>query len=293
MAQPHEISNANFPVDDQGRTYHVELKPGQVANRIITVGDPDRADKFAAFLDQTRDGQPLFRHQSHRGFYSITGTYRGVPVSLVAIGMGMSMMDFFVREVRAVTTGPLAIIRFGSCGTLGPADVGDIIVPTEAVAVTRNYDYFTGDAVPPYHISQPVAADPVMSELLATQLVKLRGADHVFTGLNATCDSFYSSQGRTDPQFTDANLGLFDELQARYPTMTSLEMETFMLYHLASVSQTPTGGTPSVRAAAAMMVFAQRRTNAFIDKARVAELETTVGLAVLETLLATPLNEAT
>jgi hypothetical protein len=51
-------------------------------------------------------------HRSHRGFLTINGTYRDEPVSIVAIGMGYPMMDMFVREARAITQGPLIIVRY-------------------------------------------------------------------------------------------------------------------------------------------------------------------------------------
>lgn len=44
----------------------------------------------------------LFELYSDRGFLTLTGTYKGVPVSIVSIGMGAPNMDFFVREGREV-----------------------------------------------------------------------------------------------------------------------------------------------------------------------------------------------
>lgn len=110
-----KISNANFPMDAQGAVYHVGVKAGEVANRIVTCGDHIRLRRFAAFLDPSP--RP-FELVSARGFTTITGRYKGVPLSLIAIGMGVSSIDFMVREVRAVVSGDLAIIRFGSCGSL-------------------------------------------------------------------------------------------------------------------------------------------------------------------------------
>ncbi|KAJ1652014.1 hypothetical protein IWQ61_007550 [Dispira simplex] len=281
--------SANFPVDEDGRTYHVGLKRGEVCNRIITVGDPERARKLARLLDQTL---PLFTLLSHRGFYTVTGTYQGVPVSIVAIGMGMAMMDFFVREIRAVVDGPMAILRLGSCGSTDTAEVGDIIVPTEAVAVTRHYDYFQDPTAPssgdkPYHISLPVAADATLVSGLMSNLSVLLGTEHVHSGLNATCDSFYSSQGRNDANFIDANENVLTHLKTVYPQLVSLEMETFMLYHLARTARPlvfPQGRT-SIHAAAAMMVFADRTKNQFIGKDQVDTIETKVGRAILDALI--------
>lgn len=50
--------------------------------------------------------------RSTRGFVTHTGTFRGVPVSIIATGMGYPMMDFVVRETRAVVNGPMAMLRY-------------------------------------------------------------------------------------------------------------------------------------------------------------------------------------
>lgn len=90
----------------------------------MTVGDPARLRRFAPLLDA--EPKP-FEHASARGYLTLTGRYKGVPITLIAIGMGVAMVDFMVREVRAVVDGDLAIVRFGSCGSLDPSlEVGAI-----------------------------------------------------------------------------------------------------------------------------------------------------------------------
>src|SRR4051794_24150580 len=116
------------------------------------------------------------------------------------------MMDFFVREVRSVVDGQLAIVRFGSCGTIGKAKVGGIIVQSGAFAVTRNYNYFSDpeeeqpaiSVEKPYNFTKVFSADLELSKKVESQLLKTLDKEEIFTGLNATCDSFYSSQGRHD-----------------------------------------------------------------------------------------------
>jgi uridine phosphorylase len=94
------LTNANFPVDGEGHTYHVGVKRGEVANRIITVGDPERAIGMAAYLDGGEVIQQgsykqylnykddnLFIFTSPRLFTTVTGRYRGTPLSIIAIGM--------------------------------------------------------------------------------------------------------------------------------------------------------------------------------------------------------------
>ena len=58
----------------------------------------------------------------------------GVPLSIIAIGMGTPMMDFLVREVRAIVTGPMAVVRFGTCGGFAEAALAGSIVSTRVLA---------------------------------------------------------------------------------------------------------------------------------------------------------------
>ncbi|RIA90257.1 nucleoside phosphorylase domain-containing protein [Glomus cerebriforme] len=291
-----KIENANSPVTGEGRVYHVGVKRGEVANRIITVGDPKRAEEFAKWLDKDT---PIFRIKSHRGFLTLTGKYKGVPVSIAGIGMGMSMMDFFVREIRKVVDGQLSIIRFGSCGTIGEAKVGDMIVQNSAFAVTRNYNYscfFDENVTPsseekPYNFTRIFFADIDLCKKIESQLVKSFGKEHVFTGLNATCDSFYSSQGRKEDNFRDYNSDLIPNthtgtISKTYPGTISIEMETFMLFHLAKSSK-----DHSIKAASAAMVFADRITNEFISPEKIEELQKVGGKAILNALVEIELNE--
>ncbi len=211
-------------------------------------------------------------------------------------------MDFFVREVRAVVDGPLAIVRLGSCGSIRtPPMVGKMIVPNGAFAVTRNYNYFSnaGEASSeekPYHFTKVFDADPELCEKIESQLLKSFGENEICKGLNATCDSFYSSQGRYDENFRDHNSDLISTILATYPNTVSLEMETFMLYHLAKTSTSaPLKGSNkdsnSIKAAATMMVFADRITNEFISSDKVQSLQEIAGKAVLNALAEIELNE--
>eukprot|EP00700_Malawimonas_jakobiformis_P001950 EC722866.1.p1 GENE.EC722866.1~~EC722866.1.p1 ORF type:complete len:153 (+),score=18.11 EC722866.1:33-461(+) len=87
----HNFHDANFPTDAEGRVYHVGVKKGEVANRILSVGSEARAAVIASFLDSP---EKTFVKRSSRGFVTYTGTRNGVPVSIIVTGMGVSMIDF-------------------------------------------------------------------------------------------------------------------------------------------------------------------------------------------------------
>jgi hypothetical protein len=92
--------------------------------------------------------------------------------------------------------------------------------------------------------------DTLTSRCLACASAKLilavyswsRRCAGVHEGLNASADSFFSSQGRPDPHFDDRNTEVIDRLLALHPHASSLEMETFYLLHLANCSR----GAPAV-----------------------------------------------
>ncbi|KAL5501919.1 hypothetical protein ACEPAH_9180 [Sanghuangporus vaninii] len=247
------FTNANFPRTADGRVYHLGVRKGEVANRIVTVGSPSRAETISRLLDQGehsdhhgdvyRPVPAVFRLSSERGFLTITGRFRGVPISIVSIGMGYPNMDFFVREVRECVEGDLVIVRLGSCGALTDHPVGTLVVPTASVAVRRNYDYdFLNSASSTngsaYQITKPVAADLQLQSFLANKLRSATPLDPPATitddAVNASADSFYSSQGR-QTSFPDHNETLLDDLIKEVPGVATLEMETFYLLHLASV----------------------------------------------------------
>src|SRR5690348_373203 len=75
-----QMQGTEFPMSSDGRTYHLGTKKGEVARRIICVGDLGRAERYATFLD--KDETP-FKLTSSRGFLTITGKYKGVPVTIL------------------------------------------------------------------------------------------------------------------------------------------------------------------------------------------------------------------
>ncbi|KAL6305742.1 purine and uridine phosphorylase [Sparassis latifolia] len=230
------IVDANFPRTLDHRVYHLGIKAGEVANRIVTVGAPSRANAVAAYLDTS---PKPFVLSSERGFTTITGRYKGVPVSIVSIGMGHPNADFFMREVRECLSGDMLVVRFGSCGAVIDVPVGTVVVPKSSICVTRNYDFpfASGSSQEyPYKISRPIAADSELHAALQDALNKHRSSkemsvvDHF---MNASTDSFYSSQGR-QTSFPDYNADLIDRLKSSHSNLATFEMETFHILHLAA-----------------------------------------------------------
>jgi len=220
-----------------------------VANRIVTVGSPSRAHGIAAYLDPV---PKRFVATSERGFTTITGRYKGTPVSIVSIGMGSPNADFFMREVRECLNGDMVVVRLGSCGALVDVPVATVVVPKASIAVTRNYDFdFTAESSNevPYRISKPVSADPELHEGIKAALEKTRPEAMqnpvLHQTINASTDSFYSSQGR-QTSFPDHNETLIAQLLTDHADLATFEMETFHILHLAASWPTYSHHAPTI-----------------------------------------------
>jgi len=285
MAKSDQVKNANFPMTAEGRTYHVGTKRGEVANRIVIVGDLTRAETYAKTFFDNKD---FFKHYSTRGFLTCTGTFKGVPVSVVGTGMGTPMIDFSIREIRALFNEDekLSFIRIGTCGTPHP-DVlaGDVIVNDASVMIQRNPDAFReGSNEQPYRISKPVKAHALLTKKLQEKITAIIGKDRVRLGLNATADYFYASQGRIDTNFLDRNKTLIEEtLIKNQPNVLSLEMETFHLFDMADISKN------TIIATGAEIVLAQRTTGDFVDLDLKHKRELELGRARFEAIIEVPL----
>lgn len=268
-----------------------------------------RAHRIAKAFD---GGKPLFEFNSQRNFLTLTGTFQGVPISVVAIGMGFAVVDFFVRECRAVIQGEMIIVRLGSCGSLEPhLGIGTVVVPRASFGISRNYDYFhetttaqerSSGAIEPYLITKPLDADAEVHDALLAALNESQpqARPDQFNGsavkaegnvVNASADTFYGSQGRIDPTFVDANANLIDTIRERRPGVATLEMETFVINHLAAAANAarelekdPASKFGKIRAGAVQMIFANRTNSAFITPEECETLEHWAGKAVLTAL---------
>ena len=232
------------------------------------------------------------------------------------LGMGTAMMDFLVRESRAVVKGPMVIVRLGSCDGLTSAAAPATVVLNSPGSrlLLRNPDAFAspldslrdrGDrfgeasdpcadsAQQPYTLSGVVRPHRGLCEALADSLRAELGDEALIQGLNITTDSFYASQGRTDPNFDDRNEGVMQMLSDLEPAPASLEMESFTLLHLARCARRPSaeasggiGVDHPIAAASCAIVCANRKSGAVIETAELHRVETQAGRAVLEAITA-------
>ncbi|CAM9217714.1 unnamed protein product [Chrysoparadoxa australica] len=297
--EPYFMQCNAVPVTPDGKVCHLGLAPGECANRVVTCGSFSRGEELAALLTHTT------RIHSTRGFTTHTGTFEGVAVSIVVAQMGGPNMDFVLRETRQVVEGDMLMIRFGSCaGTT--ADMQDIslAICNGSTYIAQNPDAWS-DPDPTssgieqsYRISRClpggghrplgslVAPDKELTAALLKELEEGMGDEACKACVNASTDSFYGSQGRQDVNFDDRNQDLIAHVMQAFPTLRTLEMETFFLLHLARLAQQP---ALRIRAAAVSMVLANRELNTAVAADAVAPLERLAGAAILRAITRFPL----
>lgn len=246
------------------RQYHVDLAPGEVAEHILLPGDPDRTDRIATMLDDVEV------HRRHREFNSVTGTWKGLRISVVATGIGTDNVEIVVAELLALTQRP-TFIRIGSCGVLqDDIALGDLVITSGAVRLEATTKYFV-------HEAYPAVADYMAVAALVEAAASLGHPAHV--GITATAPGFYGAQGRPIPQLPIRFPALADEMAAQ--KVLNFEMEASALLVLA--------GLAGCRAGVVCAAYAQRTTGLFLEgdarpRAELACIET--GLEALRILAA-------
>src|SRR5690606_18306211 len=90
------LEKSELILNDDGSIFHLHLKPENVADNIILVGDQARVDTVATFFDSTE-----FSTQN-REFRSVTGTYRGTRFTVLSTGIGTDNIDIVVNELDAL-----------------------------------------------------------------------------------------------------------------------------------------------------------------------------------------------
>jgi uridine phosphorylase len=225
------------------RQYHIGLGPGDLAEYILLPGDPDRTARIATRFDS------IEREHRHREFASVTGTYRGLQVSVVSTGIGTDNVEIVIAEILAITERP-TFIRVGSCGALQPEmSLGDLVVSTGAVRLESTTSFFV-------HDGYPAVADYEAVVALVEAADRLGHRCHV--GLTATAPGFFGAQGRPIPQLPIRYPDLAEDM-ARQRVM-NFEMEASALLVLAGLAR--------CRAGVVCTVFADRNTGDFVEGAR-------------------------
>lgn len=216
--------------DEMGRAdveYHIRCRRGDVARYVLLPGDPARAKWISGFFENARE---IARN---REYWTFTGTYKGVPISVTSTGIGCPSASIAVEELARC--GARTFIRVGTSGGLQRrTKVGDLVVATAAVrdeGTTRAY-------VP---LEFPAVASFEVVQALISAAKKLGHRYHV--GVVHSKDSFYSETPKLVPNF--------EQTQQRWKVWTrskvlATEMECAAIFTLSSIRGLSAGAVLAV-----------------------------------------------
>lgn len=247
------IPPSEMIINDDGSIFHLHLKPEQLTDNIILVGDPGRVELVASFFD-TRD----FDVQS-REFRTIGGTYNGRPIMCLSHGIGPDNIDIVINELDALANidfatravrdkkRVLTLVRIGTSGALQPElTIGTPVIATKSLGFDGVLNYYAGrNEVADLDMERafcesvgwnPLWAKPYIVDADA-ELVERIGRDDMVRGNTISAVGFYGPQGR-ELRLPLANPDLNTRIEAfRYGDrkITNYEMESAPLQGLGKL----------------------------------------------------------
>lgn len=237
-----KIGASELILNSDGTIFHLHLKPEELADTVILVGDPGRVDMVASFFESQE-----FRRAS-REIISITGKYNGKRVTVLSTGMGTDNIDIVVNELDALANidfetrtikenkRSLTLLRIGTSGAIQPdipvgsfvfsnisvgcdglmnwyANRNDVTIPEMEEAFVKSVDW--NKYLPaPYFIE----ADKELCKLFADSTIK---------GVTISASGFYGPQGRVlrIPLAMPDMIRKFEEFRYKDYKITNFEME--------------------------------------------------------------------
>jgi uridine phosphorylase len=246
------IAASELIVNPDGSVYHINLKPGQVAQDILFVGDQNRVEKITQHFDSIE-----FSTQK-REFKTQTGAYKGKRITVMSTGIGpdnidivmneldaLFNVDFETRKIKKELTS-LNIIRIGTSGSL-QADIpcDSIVMSQYGLGLDNMLRSYLIDAISETEIEDAFIAQTQWDlrkgrpYVIAgsSKLIKLFESDNIYKGFTGTVGGFYGPQGRVirlDILDSDLNTKM-DHFNYNGIQMTNLEMETAAIYGLGKL----------------------------------------------------------
>ncbi|MBR1668818.1 MAG: nucleoside phosphorylase [Bacteroidaceae bacterium] len=203
---------SELPINEDGSAFHLHLRPEQLADRVILVGDPGRVATVASHFSEQEC------EVSSREFHSITGTYQGKRITVLSTGIGCDNIDIVMTELDALANinfdtrtekdehRTLTIVRIGTCGGLQPfTPTGSFIASVKSIGFDGLLNYYADrnqvcdlpmeEAFKQHMDWSPMKGAPYVAQANPELIDQIAGDDMV-RGITIACGGFYGPQGR-------------------------------------------------------------------------------------------------
>lgn len=243
------IPESELILNNDGSLYHIHLKPENLADTIIVVGDPGRVPEISKHFDRIE-----FRAQN-REMVTHTGKIGSKRLTVLSTGMGTDNLDIVMNELDAVvninlqTREPksqhtsLNIIRLGTSGALqSDIEPGISVASTHGIGLDGLLYFYSGNG----KVTDPLLAKafveqtgwneklPGIYAVPASQKLLSSLGEGLIQGITLTAPGFYGPQGRElrlKTAFPELN-SLIETFSFQGKRITNFEMETSALYGL-------------------------------------------------------------
>lgn len=145
------IPSSELIINGDGSIFHLHLKPEQLADIVILVGDPGRVAMISEYFD-TKECEV-----ANREFLTVTGTYKGKHMTVMSTGIGIGNIDICVTELDALANidfetrqvkenfRQLTLVRLGTSGAIQPdIEVGEVIFSRTSLGFDGLLSYYEG-----------------------------------------------------------------------------------------------------------------------------------------------------
>ena len=240
-------------INEDGSCFHLHLRPEQLADKVILVGDPGRVNTVAAHFE-TRECEVQSRE-----FRTVTGTYKNKRITVQSTGIGRDNIDIVMNELDSLANidftsrtekaehRTLSIVRIGTCGGLQPeTPIGTFVASVKSIGFDGLLNYYAGrndvcdlelEAAFRQHMNwNPIKGAPYVSCADKGLIEQVAGSDMV-RGITIACGGFYGPQGRQvrlaieDPQQNEK----VEAFRYKGLKICNFEMESSALAGLSSL----------------------------------------------------------
>lgn len=246
------IPSSELIINADGSIFHLHLKPEQLADIVILVGDPGRVAMIAEYFD-TKECEV-----SNREFLTVTGTYKGKRMTVMSTGIGIGNIDICVTELDALANidfdtrqvkddfRQLTLVRLGTSGAIQQdIEVGEVIFSRTSLGFDGLLSYYAGrDEVCDLELERAFEEHTGWYKKLPAPYFANAHADlyELFKdstreGITIAAPGFYAPQGRW-VRLTPHDLKLNEKIESfRFGErrITNFEMEGSALAGLAAL----------------------------------------------------------